>query len=38
MDAKYLAEIKAREQAATSGPWIVEDTRDYAEINRPRPY
>lgn len=23
MDAKYLAEIKAREQAATSGPWKV---------------
>lgn len=25
MDKKYLAEIKAREQAATQGPWMVGD-------------
>lgn len=28
MDAKYLQEIKQREQAATKGPWKTEDRRD----------
>ncbi|MVB11163.1 hypothetical protein CAFE_18700 [Caprobacter fermentans] len=30
MDAKYLAEIKAREQAATPGPWVsIFDLKDF---------
>lgn len=29
MDAKYLAEIKAREQAATPGPWIVRENKSF---------
>ena len=33
LDAKYLAEIKARCNAATPGPWHRHDTRDYAEIH-----